>query len=66
MMEQAVKDRILWEAERAGTLFDLEFEPDFIGQMGYLSHYNRLPLIVYWYQMGELNGQWLNQLLADS
>lgn len=54
----------LWEAERADKLDGLEFHPDFIDQMGHLSHYNRLPLICSWYATGQLSSDHLAQLLS--
>lgn len=52
--------------DRWGQLLELPFDPAFIEQMDYLSHDERLPLIVAWYSRAELEPDELNRLLADN
>lgn len=52
--------------DRWEQLLKLPFDPAFIEQMGDLSHYERLPLIVTWYNRGQLQPDELNRLLADN
>jgi hypothetical protein len=55
----------LLEAERSGTLFDIEFGREYIDQLGLLNPYNLLPLICAWYARGSLLEEDANQLISQ-
>lgn len=48
-----------WEA-----LVALDFDPAFVNQVDDLSRDERLPLIIHWYQSGEVTPEQLNRLLC--
>jgi hypothetical protein len=58
-------DPVLMDADdRWEQLLDLDFEPGFVDQMGLLNHFERLPLIVHWYESRDLSTTELQVLLS--
>ncbi len=52
--------------DRWEQLRELPFDPVFIEEMGFLSHFERMPLIITWHNRGQLETDELNRLLSDN
>ncbi|MGI8404701.1 MAG: hypothetical protein ACR2OE_08050 [Thermomicrobiales bacterium] len=52
--------------DRWEQLRELPFDPVFIEEMDFLSHFERMPLIITWHNRGQLETDELNRLLSDN